>query len=408
MIPSGDQPLPETSGRPRRPLPLKITINTNITSEYASHLSSSRRADSCRSTATPMLSGSKSATARHVNYTKNISDFFNSKQINQAISSAEGVTDRLKVIDFILKRRVELKNAENKVRLDRAAPIIKNFRQNVKQKLNNGKNFNKFRAAFKDIELPEGNLEASSKMDSSVLSGDDSYGTLTKLPVKATKGTVLQRQNNLLGEIRRRLPSIDFHAPAPLGNTIRRLSFQLEQPLAITADDPNGNPGQPVKEPSIVNLVKQDSGHHVYSKNQIIEKFYDLMNVKKAKIESTTSTRTKLVIKPLPITRVISKTAQDEAKKRLEHDLLNYLARHGPQDRKIISELRTPRDTKMKTIEIKALAKFRSAQNSPSHGDGSYRFWNDKSSGANTSRGLSKRVTVELPSPVQKRSGGSP
>lgn len=64
-----------------------------------------------------------------------ISDFYNKTQIKDAISSANKLKDRIKLVDSIIKRRVEIKEMEDQTRFERVAPIIQKASETLKSRV---------------------------------------------------------------------------------------------------------------------------------------------------------------------------------------------------------------------------------------------------------------------------------
>ena len=110
-----------------------------------------KKSDSIGSSYSPTYSsGLRRMQSKANDSASKISDFYNKDQINEAISALDGVSSRINAIDFILKRRVELKEVENQYKISKAAPVIlrlnKNFQKRIlKNKLNTKGN------AFKKI-----------------------------------------------------------------------------------------------------------------------------------------------------------------------------------------------------------------------------------------------------------------
>ena len=63
-----------------------------------------------------------------------ISNFFDKEQIRGAIEEFNNSNQKIKFIDFVIKRRKEIKNLEDQQRFDRATPLLKRFSENYRKR----------------------------------------------------------------------------------------------------------------------------------------------------------------------------------------------------------------------------------------------------------------------------------
>jgi len=75
-------------------------------------------------------------------------DVYNKALVRQAIDSAPSVQNRIQIVDQILKRRKELTEAENELKLERAAPIIRKLSMNYRNRMKKAQS-NEGRISFK-------------------------------------------------------------------------------------------------------------------------------------------------------------------------------------------------------------------------------------------------------------------
>ena len=89
------------------------------------------RSDYSKPPETPALISTRSSLRK---IASGISDFHDSKQITNSINRLHSANDRIKLLDHVIQRRQELKDLEEKMRLEAAIPMIIKFKNNLRKK----------------------------------------------------------------------------------------------------------------------------------------------------------------------------------------------------------------------------------------------------------------------------------
>ena len=312
--------------------------------------------------------------SQHQQIVERISDFFNKDQVSQAISQAKTKADRLKILDVVLKRRDEIKQAETKLRLERAGPMLKTLSQNFKNKhkyvtYNKG---SKFKNILQNQELEIEKSETLSKRGSNFSIDLNNFPCYLASPRLSRIALTFDKGDN--SEFRRPTFGLGIESPKDdFRNTlqipkeyyqVRRPSLILEQDSVLTSE-PNagGAPTNSFNDRTLGSVYSftdaKDRRQSVfYSKDKIIGQFKSIMCRTSTKQESviTPPVETK---KPRPVRRFTNKSVFDDASKKLELDLYKHMLYNTPEDKNSLHSMRSGDSPKIKTIESNALTQYK-------------------------------------------------
>lgn len=358
MLSSGNQTKSETSGKIRlfQKLPLRLHLNSEQMSSY-----DIKALLMPNSTNTPTILSSRSSPRKNTERFKilisKISDFADNQQINKAVSSAETTKDRLKIIDFIIKRRREIDNLAIQNKLEKAAPLIKNLQQSFKMKLNNhisGRHVNKFKTIIHHLKT-EGD-DSSPRLPPTRSTTQSSRFTFA--PNKILEALPHLKQN-------RHRPSIEIITP--LSNRHARNENTLSPDAdarALSSFSPTPRDDNHLGTPMLGPDSRRSSGLPV-TQTHVLEKF-GKTEYAKEKIDTARS----WLVKEKQIKHVTKyikhsahKSIRDEAEKTLEKDLCRYLMKNADCEEDVFLPLKSGKEPQIRKVERRALTYYETLQN---------------------------------------------
>ena len=295
-----------------------------------------------------------------------ISDFYDKKQINDAILSIQNVGSRKKFLDAIVQRRSEIQEIENQTKLEKVAPLVSKVSARIRRQVltkSSGSRFKKLSNQLESLNIRH------SHRDSFVTTCSDSEANVSRMSWRCDDDKPDSTSSPLLKDIGHRSllnrPTLDIPPIVVISPGGEQMSpFKtfdspgLENQKSIDEHSVQTRTSKMKKTSKVLALLTRHTVQKALSPKGLVFKDSENKNqmngfygVVKMTMDQTD--------KP-PASIALRNGDYHLGAKSLEKDLYRYLVRNENTEiaKKLVTGLGEPKEPMMKDIEQKAKAKF--------------------------------------------------